>query len=175
MKATHEGPNQLAAHSNPQHYSKDMDRENLPTDEYIDLASEAAAIAAGDVVATQVFDYVDENVLAGQFDEGSAVRKGVNILGPGLVGALVFTMSDNQIVERVAVGHALTTVRRGIDEGMSLVTGNNTQSDTGTSGTKMIPSASESLQGRMLTEAGTNAAVAAGGTGGSSQTMIQGG
>jgi len=83
--------------------------------------------------------------------------------------------SDNQIVERVAVGHALTTVRRGIDEGMSLVTGNNTQSDTGTSGTKMIPSASESLQGRMLTEAGKNAAVAAGGTGGSSQTMIQGG
>ena len=121
MKATHKGPSELAAHSNP-YSDKDMDRENLPTDEYIDLASEAAAIAAGDVVATQVFDYVDEAVLAGQFDEGSAVRKGVNILGPGLVGALVFTMSDNQIVERVAVGHALTTVRRGIDEGMSLVT-----------------------------------------------------
>jgi hypothetical protein len=149
-----------------------MDRENLPTDEYIDLASEAAAIAAGDVVATQVFDYVDKNVLAENFDKDSSVRKGVRILGPSLVGALVFSMSDNQIVERVAVGHALVTVREGIDE---IMPDTNSGSDTGTSGTKMIGSTSESLQGRMLTEPGANAAVAAGGTGGSSQTMIQGG
>lgn len=181
MKASHEGPAELSAHSNPYQSDKDndMSRENLPTDEYIDLASEAAAIAAGDVIATQIFNKLDEQVLSENFEEDSAVRQGVNVLGPGLVGALVFTMSDNEIVERVAVGHALTTVRRAVDEGMSLLTddddGSGSSSDSETSG--YLPSASQSLEGRMLSEPGANAAATTTSTGGgtSGSTMIQGG
>jgi len=177
MQATHEAPSQMSVHDNPQsntNASSDMpDLEDAASD-YVDVTSEAAAILAGDVVASQAFDMLDEEVLQDQLGEYPNVRKGVNILGPGVVGVAVYTMADNEVLKGIAVGHGLTTVRRAVDEGMDYLK-DDSGGDSSTEGYTALPSGNDSLSGRRLAEPGMNAAASASGAGRQGGTVVQGG
>lgn len=174
MKASHEGPSDLATHQNPYDDMADA-RENVTemASDYIDVTSEAASILAGDVVASQAFDMLDEQVLSSQLSNYPTVRKGINVLGPGAVGVAVFSMTDNSVLQGIAIGHGLTTVRRAVEEGLDYVGATGGGSDSSTSG--RLPASADSLSGRRLAEPGMNAAATTTGADSGGTTMVQGG
>lgn len=134
-------------------------RENLEamSSDYVDVLSEGAAILAGDVIASQSFDLLDQTLLSSYLGSYPNVKKGVNVLGPGVLGAIVFQMTDNSVVEGIAVGHGLTTVRRAVDEGLNYL-GVGTSTSEQMSGNALPPASADSLAGRRLAEPGINAA-----------------
>lgn len=159
-----ENPQEFVTQENPTDPQNAMsDRKNQleeAASDYIDVLTQGGAILGGDIVATQVFDMLDEQVLMNQ---NQTIRDVVNLVGPAALGVFVFNMTDSEVWQGVGVGHGLTSVRRIVDRGLGMLTGQN-GGDSETSGYLPSPSG-DGMSGRFLTEANASpTATAASGT-----------
>ncbi|AFJ21499.1 gp44 [Salisaeta icosahedral phage 1] len=136
-----QNPAELVVHENPSgscSCTQPSDEDSIMNDaqdyanQYVDVLSQGASILAGDIIAEQIVSTVDTRLLAGQ---SSTVRKGVKIAAPAALGVVLYNATDNKILQGVAVGHGLTSVRFLVKEGLNMLSSKaNSGTTTGGSG-----------------------------------------